>query len=138
VAVTVVYPTSEIQAVAPTPRPRPAAARPPVPDAAASVGQTESSMWPGVASHAGDTSSHRDPTASAPARRPSAPGAPPSGPLGFLAAISAAFASSAALLYVAALAAALLPAAPGLSRRLRLGLAPWPLPIPLGSLERPG
>jgi hypothetical protein len=41
-------------------------------------------------------------------------------------------------LFVAAVLAAFLLAAPGLSRRLRLGLAPWPRPIPLPSLERPG
>jgi hypothetical protein len=62
----------------------------------------------------------------------------PGGLLGFLAAVSAAFASSGALLFFAALAAIILVAAPGLGRRLRPPLAPWPLPIPLPSLERPG
>jgi hypothetical protein len=62
----------------------------------------------------------------------------PSGPIGFLAAISAAFASSAALLFVAALAAVFLLVAPGLGRRLRPRLASRPLPIYLISLERPG
>jgi hypothetical protein len=66
-----------------------------------------------------------------------APNVPP-GPIGLLAAISAAFASSAALLFVAALAAAFLLVAPGLGRRLRPRLASRPLPIYLTSLERPG
>jgi hypothetical protein len=69
-------------------------------------------------------------------RTPSPTG--PGGPLGFLAAVSAAFASSGALIFFAALAAIILVAAPGLGRRLRPAMAPWPLPIPLPSLERPG
>jgi hypothetical protein len=48
------------------------------------------------------------------------------------------FSGSGAAPLVAALVAALLVAVPGLSRRLRLELAPWPLPISLPSLERPG
>ena len=46
--------------------------------------------------------------------------------------------SGGASFFVAALAVALLVTAPGLSRRLRLRLAPRPLSIPLPSLERPG
>jgi hypothetical protein len=51
---------------------------------------------------------------------------------------AAVFSGSGASIFVAALVAALLLAVPGLSRRLRLELAPWPLPIALPSLERPG
>jgi hypothetical protein len=68
---------------------------------------------------------------------PSAP-APfaPGGPLSGLAWASASAGAGAFLLAV--LAAALLLAAPGLGRRLRLILAPWPQPILQVSLERPG
>jgi hypothetical protein len=69
---------------------------------------------------------------SAPA--PFAPGAPLSG---FASASAAAGAGVFALL-LAALAGALIMAAPGLGRRLRPGLAPGPQPIPQLSLERPG
>ena len=62
----------------------------------------------------------------------------PTGPLGFLGAISAAFGSNGALLLFAALAAFILVVAPGLGRRLRPAMAPWPPSIPLASLERPG
>lgn len=62
----------------------------------------------------------------------------PSGPLGFLASVSAAPGSGALLVFFAALAAIILVAAPGLGRRLRPDMAPWPLPITLASLERPG
>ena len=70
------------------------------------------------------------------ARRP-APNIP-RGPAGFLGAVAAAFASGASLIFAAALAAALLLAAPGSGRRLRLEVASWPVPISLPSLERPG
>ena len=63
---------------------------------------------------------------------PFAPGSPLSG----LASASASAGAGALLL--AALAATLLLAAPGLGRRLRPKLAPWPQPIPQLSLERPG
>ena len=62
----------------------------------------------------------------------------PSGPLGFLTSVSAAPGSGALLVFFAALAAIILVAAPGLGRRLRPDMAPWPLPITLASLERPG
>lgn len=65
---------------------------------------------------------------------PTAPGGPPG-------ALGSAFTSAAAgalVIFLAALAAALLLAAPGLGRRLRPTLAPWPLPDPQLSLERPG
>ena len=62
----------------------------------------------------------------------------PSRPLGFLTSVSAAPGSGALLVFFAALAAIILVAAPGLGRRLRPDMAPWPLPITLASLERPG
>jgi hypothetical protein len=62
----------------------------------------------------------------------------PRRPLGFLAAISAALASSAIPLLVALLTVFVYVAGPGLGRRIRPGAADWPLPIPLASLERPG
>ena len=65
---------------------------------------------------------------------PTAPGGPPG-------ALGSAFTSAAAgalVIFLAALAAALLLAAPGLGRRLRPTLAPWPLSNPQLSLERPG
>ena len=62
----------------------------------------------------------------------------PSGPLGFLTSVSAAPGSGALLVFFAALAAIIHVAAPGLGRRLRPAMAPWPLPITLASLERPG
>jgi hypothetical protein len=83
------------------------------------------------------TDGHRARPAKAVSPDKPAPNVPP-GPIGLLAAISAAFASSAALLFVAALAAAFLLVAPGLGRRLRPSLASRPLPIYLTSLERPG
>jgi hypothetical protein len=52
--------------------------------------------------------------------------------------VAAVFSGGGAAIFVAALVAALLLAVPGSSRRLRLELAPWPLPTPLPSLERPG
>jgi hypothetical protein len=60
------------------------------------------------------------------------------GPVGLLGDLSASSVPGAALLFVAALAAMLFLAAPGPGRRLRLGLAPWPRPLPPLSLERPG
>ena len=100
------------------------------------------STIPRVPVHAEGSSS--DPTSAAGSRttavspRRSAPEVP-SGPFfGLFAAMAAALASGASLILVAALAAALVLAAPGLGRRLRLTLAPWPLPTALPSLERPG
>lgn len=79
--------------------------------------------------------SNRGPSATAP-RKPRLPGLPrgPAGPGSSAAPIQ----GGSAPIFVAALVAALLLAAPGLSRRLRLNLASWPLPIALPSLERPG
>ena len=100
------------------------------------------STIPRVPVHAEGSSS--DPTSAAGSRttavspRRSAPDVP-SGPFfGLFAAMAAALASGASLILVAALAAALVLAAPGLGRRLRPTLAPWPLPTALPSLERPG
>jgi hypothetical protein len=62
----------------------------------------------------------------------------PWGPLGSLTSVSAAPGSGAMLVFFAALAAIFLLAAPGVGRRLRPALAPWPLPLSLASLERPG
>ncbi len=62
----------------------------------------------------------------------------PGGPLSGLASASATAGAGALVPLLAALAAALLLAAPGLGRRLRPGLAPWPQPILPLSLERPG
>lgn len=85
--------------------------------------------------HEGSTGDLRGAKASAPL--PSAP-APfsPGGPLSGLAPASAS--AGAGVLLLAALAATLFLAAPGLGRRLRPRLAPWPQPIPQFSLERPG
>jgi hypothetical protein len=80
-------------------------------------------------------------SAASASRAPRAPTTPtPGGPLGIL---STAFASGTGggalfVFLLAALAAALHLAAPGLGRRLRSALAPWPLPILELSLERPG
>lgn len=76
-------------------------------------------------------------TAKASASRAPSP-TEPSGPIGFLAAVSATFASSGALILFAAVAAFIIVAAPGLGRRFRPAMAPWPQPTPLPSLERPG
>jgi len=62
----------------------------------------------------------------------------PSGPLTALFSASASVGGGALVLLLAALAAATLLAAPGVGRRLRPTLAPWPQPIPHLSLERPG
>jgi hypothetical protein len=62
----------------------------------------------------------------------------PSGPLTALFGASASAGGGALVAFLAALAAALFLAAPGLGRRLRPRLAPWPQPIPYLSLERPG
>jgi hypothetical protein len=70
---------------------------------------------------------------------PSTP--PPFAPGGPLSGLASAFASAGAgalVLLLAALAAAPILAVPGLGRRLRLTLAPWPQPILQLSLERPG
>jgi hypothetical protein len=62
----------------------------------------------------------------------------PGGPLGPLSSAVASAGAGAFPILLAALAAALFLAAPRLGRRLRPILAPWPLPIPHVSLERPG
>lgn len=62
----------------------------------------------------------------------------PSGPLTALLFASASGGGGALALLLAALAATSLLARPGLGRRLRPRLAPWPQPIPHLSLERPG
>jgi hypothetical protein len=62
----------------------------------------------------------------------------PSGPLTALLSASASVGGGALVILLAALAAALSLAAPGLGRRLRPRLAPWPQPILHLSLERPG
>jgi hypothetical protein len=91
---------------------------------------------PGFTGSAG--TSDADARKGARATFPSAPGpTSPNSPAGF-SSIAAAFSGGGASIFVAALVAALLLAVPGLSRRLRLELAPWPLPLPLSSLERPG
>ena len=99
-------------------------------------GRPTDDIWPTIG-----TSVHEGRTTHAATRvgRSRMPGPnEPTGPLGFLGAISAAFGSSGALLLFAALAAFILVVAPGLGRRLRPAMAPWPPPIPLASLERPG
>ena len=92
--------------------------------------------WPGFAS--GTVTSGPDAPKGTNARphSPAGPGTP-SGP-SVPSSAAAVFSGSGASIFVAALVAALLLAVPGLSRRLRLELAPWPLPIALPSLERPG
>jgi hypothetical protein len=90
---------------------------------------------PGDAPTASSTGPNRG-TNATPPRKPWLPGLPdgPAGPVFSAAPLPGGSAS----IFVAALVAALLLAAPGLSRRLRLDTAPWPLPIALPSLERPG
>ncbi|MGH3128909.1 MAG: hypothetical protein ACRDPX_13395 [Gaiellaceae bacterium] len=94
-----------------------------------------SSLWPqAYGATRADRKAH---TAKAGSSRTPAPTGP-SGPFGFLTSVSAAPGSGALLVFFAALAAIILVAAPGLGRRLRPDMAPWPLPITLASLERPG